>query len=179
MGINNNTNVNNKYSFHYSNNNSATNLLSSGTKDEINSSSLRNENSPGMKVFHFQKIKSNLIKKKKQNNEFLSNTRNELAERTKLDLISKYFTNQNKNNNNSTLNNSCIKITRLPPSNINNNINILNNNNSNNNIINNNIPILKNNIQQNQIFSYSHKSGSTTRKPSNRAIISYKAISGD
>ena len=179
MGINNNTNVNNKYSFHYSNNNSATNLLSSGTKDEINSSSLRNENSPGMKVFHFQKIKSNLIKKKKKNNEFLSNTRNELAERTKLDLISKYFTNQNKNNNNSTLNNSCIKITRLPPSNINNNINILNNNNSNNNIINNNIPILKNNIQQNQIFSYSHKSGSTTRKPSNRTIISYKAISGD
>jgi len=67
MGINNNTNVNNKYSFHYSNNNSATNLLSSGTKDEINSSSLRNENSPGMKVFHFQKIKSNLIKKKKKN----------------------------------------------------------------------------------------------------------------
>ena len=173
MGINNNTNVNNKYSFHYSNNNSATNLLSSGTKDEINSSSLRNENSPGMKVFHFQKIKSNLIKKKKQNNEFLSNTRNELTERTKLDLISKYFTNQNKNNNSSTLNNSCIKITRLPPSNMNNNINILNNNS------NNNIPILKNNIQQNQIFSYSHKSGSTTRKPSNRAIISYKAISGD
>ena len=56
---------------------------------------------------------------------------------------------------------------------MNNNINILNNNS------NNNIPILKNNIQQNQIFSYSHKSGSTTRKPSNRAIISYKAISGD
>ena len=173
MGINNNTNVNNKYSFHYSNNNSATNLLSSGTKDEINSSSLRNENSPGMKVFHFQKIKSNLIKKKKQNNEFLSNTRNELAERTKLDLISKYFTNQNKNNNNSTLNNSCIKITRLPPSSMNNNLNILNNNS------NNNIPILKNSIQQNQIFSYSHKNSSTTRKPSNRAIISYKAISGD
>ena len=173
MGTNNNKNINNKYSFHYSNNNSATNLLSSGTKDEINSSSLRNEHSPGMKVFHFQKIKSNLIKKKKQNNEFLSNTRNELAERTKLDLISKYFTNQNKNNNNSTLNNSCIKITRLPPSSMNNNLNILNNNS------NNNIPILKNSIQQNQIFSYSHKNSSTTRKPSNRAIISYKAISGD
>ncbi len=178
MGTNNNKNINNKYSFHYSNNNSATNLLSSGTKDEINSSSLRNEHSPGMKVFHFQKIKSNLIKKKKQNNEFLSNTRNELAERTKLDLISKYFTNQNKNNNSSTLNNSCIKITRLPPSNIKNNINLYNNNNNN---INNNsqIPILAKSNFQNKILSYSHRSNSTTRKPSNRGIISYKSISGE
>ena len=173
---NNNSNINNKYSFQYSNNNSATNLLSSGTKDEINSSSLRNEHSPGMKVFHFQKVKSNSSKKKKQNNEFLSNTRNELAERTKLDFISKYFTNQNKSNNN-TLNNSCIKITRLPPSNIKNNINLYNNNNNSNN--NSQIPILAKSNFQNKILSYSHRSNSTTRKPSNRGIISYKSISGE
>ena len=129
-----------------------------------------------MKVFHFQKVKSNSSKKKKQNNEFLSNTRNELAERTKLDFISKYFTNQNKSNNN-TLNNSCIKITRLPPSNIKNNINLYNNNNNSNN--NSQIPILAKSNFQNKILSYSHRSNSTTRKPSNRGIISYKSISGE
>ena len=170
--LNNNTsNTNKKYSFHYSNNHSANNLLSNGTKDEINSSSIRKEYSPGKKIFYFQKLKNKILKNK--NNEFLSNTRNDIIERTKLNFISKYFTNQNRNNtNNSSLNNSNIKFTRLPPSNIKNNLNIYNNKNS--------IPILgKNNIQQKQIFSYSHKNSITTRKSSKKSLISYKAISGD
>ena len=170
--LNNNTsNTNKKYSFHYSNNHSANNLLSNGTKDEINSSSIRKEYSPGKKIFYFQKLKNKILKNK--NNEFLSNTRNDIIERTKLNFISKYFTNQNRNNtNNSSLNNSNIKFTRLPPSNIKNNLNIYNNKNS--------IPILgKNSIQQKQIFSYSHKNSITTRKSSKKSLISYKAISGD
>ena len=170
--LNNNTsNTNKKYSFHYSNNHSANNLLSNGTKDEINSSSIRKEHSPGKKIFYFQKLKNKILKNK--NNEFLSNTRNDIIERTKLNFISKYFTNQNRNNtNNSSLNNSNIKFTRLPPSNIKNNLNIYNNKNS--------IPILgKNSIQQKQIFSYSHKNSITTRKSSKKSLISYKAISGD
>ena len=172
--LNNNTsNTNKKYSFHYSNNHSANNLLSNGTKEEINSSSIRKEHSFGLKILNFKKAKNMMMKKKNKNNEFLSNKRNDIIERTKLNFISKYFTNQNRNNtNNSSLNNSNIKFTRLPPSNIKNNLNIYNNKNS--------IPILgKNNIQQKQIFSYSHKNSITTRKSSKKSLISYKAISGD
>ena len=177
---NNNSNINKKYSFLYSKNLNTNNLLSNGTKEEINSSSIRNEHSFGMKILNFKKAKNMMMKKKNKNNESLSNTRNDIIERTKLHFISKYFVNQNRNNNisvNSNLNNSFIKITRLPPSNIKNNLNIYNNNNNKNSI-----PILgkhNNNIQQNQIFNYSHKNSFTTRKPSNRALISYKAISCD
>ncbi len=177
---NTNSNINKKYSFLYSKNLSTNNLLSNGTKEEINSSSIRNEHSFGLKILNFKKAKNMMMKKKNKDNESLSNTRNDIIERTKLHFISKYFVNQNRNNNisgNSNLNNSFIKITRLPPSNIKNNLNIYNNNNNKNSI-----PILgkhNNNIQQNQIFNYSHKNSFTTRKPSNRALISYKAISCD
>ena len=135
LNLNNNNN-NNSLSCKYSyNNNNIINKLDDNYNHSTNHKS--SENSPGIKVFHFQKTQ--LLKKgSRKNFEFLSNTRNESLEKTKLDLINKYFTSQHKNNNKNSLNNSCIKITRIPltnniRSNKQNNINF-NKNNSTNNI---------------------------------------------
>ena len=135
LNLNNNNN-NNSLSCKYSyNNNNIINKLDDNNNHSTNHKS--SENSPGIKVFHFQKTQ--LLKKgSRKNFEFLSNTRNESLEKTKLDLINKYFTSQHKNNNKNSLNNSCIKITRIPltnniRANKQNNINF-NKNNSTNNI---------------------------------------------
>ena len=135
LNLNNNNN-NNSLSCKYSyNNNNIINKLDDNNNHSTNHKS--SENSPGIKVFHFQKTQ--LLKKgSRKNFEFLSNTRNESLEKTKLDLINKYFTSQHKNNNKNNLNNSCIKITRIPltnniRANKQNNINF-NKNNSTNNI---------------------------------------------
>ena len=135
LNLNNNNN-NNSLSCKYSyNNNNIINKLDDNYNHSTNHKS--SENSPGIKVFHFQKTQ--LLKKgSRKNFEFLSNTRNESLEKTKLDLINKYFTSQHKNNNKNNLNNSCIKITRIPltnniRANKQNNINF-NKNNSTNNI---------------------------------------------
>ena len=127
-----------KYSINYANNESH---IKSSSKKEIkvdkkitynNKSNYLNNN----KFFNFQKIKSKLLSNKSHRataTDLLSTTRNDSLERTKFDLLNKYFIG-NKNRSISNLNNSCIKINQ---SNVGSNItskkNIKYKNNTNNN----------------------------------------------
>ena len=127
-----------KYSINYANNESH---IKSSSKKEIkvdkkiiynNKNSYLNNN----KFFNFQKIKTKLLCNKSHRataTDLLSTTRNDSLEKSKFDLLNKYFI-RNKNRSISNLNNSCIKINQ---SNIGNNMtskkNIKYKNNTNNN----------------------------------------------
>ena len=153
---NNNNNHNKNENIFYSNSNS--------NKDEIyknNKFISTKHESPSNNIFHFQKINPNLVKKKRKK-DFLNSTKHENSiEKNKLNIISKYFTHKN-NNKKMSLNNSCIKIIKLPITNIklNSNYTKVNKNNST-------LNLLSKQKTDNETKPLS------TRKPSNRTNLSY------
>ena len=153
----NNNNHNKNENIFYNNSNS--------NKDEIYKNnkfiSTKHENSPSNNIFHFQKINPNLVKKKRKK-DFLNSTKHENSiEKNKLNIISKYFTHKN-NNKKMSLNNSCIKIIKLPITNIklNSKYTKVNKNNST-------LNLLSKQKTDNETKPLS------TRKPSNRTNLSY------
>ncbi len=158
------TNIN----LNYNNNNKNENIFynnSNSNKDEIYKNnkfiSTKHENSPSNNIFHFQKINPNLVKKKRKK-DFLNSTKHENSiEKNKLNIISKYFTHKN-NNKKMSLNNSCIKIIKLPITNIklNSKYTKVNKNNST-------LNLLSKQKTDNETKPLS------TRKPSNRTNLSY------
>ena len=159
------TNINLNYN---NNNNKNENIFynnSNSNKDEIYKNnkfiSTKHENSPSNNIFHFQKINPNLVKKKRKK-DFLNSTKHENSiEKNKLNIISKYFTHKN-NNKKMSLNNSCIKIIKLPITNIklNSKYTKVNKNNST-------LNLLSKQKTDNETKPLS------TRKPSNRTNLSY------
>ena len=160
------TNINLNYN--NNNNNKNENIFynnSNSNKDEIYKNnkfiSTKHENSPSNNIFHFQKINPNLVKKKRKK-DFLNSTKHENSiEKNKLNIISKYFTHKN-NNKKMSLNNSCIKIIKLPITNIklNSKYTKVNKNNST-------LNLLSKQKTDNETKPLS------TRKPSNRTNLSY------
>ena len=160
------TNINLNYN--NNNNNKNENIFynnSNSNKDEIYKNnkfiSTKHENSPSNNIFHFQKINPNLVKKKRKK-DFLNSTKHENSiEKNKLNIISKYLTHKN-NNKKMSLNNSCIKIIKLPITNIklNSKYTKVNKNNST-------LNLLSKQKTDNETKPLS------TRKPSNRTNLSY------
>jgi len=153
----NNNNINNSKNEHlfYDNN---------LNKDELFKNnkfiSTKHESSPN-NIFHFQKINPNLVKKKRKK-DFLNSTKHENSiEKNKLNIISKYFTHKN-NSKKISLNNSCIKIIKLPITNIKlkSKYTKVNKNNSTLNLL----SKQKTDNETNPL---------STRKPSNRTNLSY------
>ena len=113
------------------------------------------------KYFPYQKVKNKMLKEKKIQRDSLSNTKNELSEKTKSDYYNKYFAankiNYNKNNN-LPLNYSYAKINYHP---------IGNNNKSN---VNNNIPLINRNTNYNFIKKviFSGENTNTKRQKNNK-----------
>ncbi len=120
-----NKKVNNKSKIHNENRNTLnymTNKLfqkNDSFKDALNSTSKTDRN---MKIYHFSKITTKLINNKKmKNNDLIGTTRNESVDKTKRDLINKYFNNNNVNKSGINLNNSCVKINSISTTLIHNN----------------------------------------------------------
>ena len=105
----NNTNKNvNSYNTNHNNNNKNNNISTPGL---ISPSCKEENNFSKNKMMYFQKINKKLVNNKLIKAEALNNTRNESLERTKSELLNKYFMNNKiNNNNNMLLNNSSIKI---------------------------------------------------------------------
>ena len=127
------------------------------------------------KIFPFKKIKNKFINSKKQNPDVLSKTRNESLERTKSDLINKYFTGNKKNGNAYQNNGNNVKANQF------NYVNNLNGKNINNNNNNANMPLLNNMSNFNiikKIISMGNsnniRSNSTKVKGNSHRIIDYK-----
>ena len=156
-----------------SNNINSPNLNSPTNKEENNI----NKN----KMMYFQKLNKKLISNKIYKAEALNNTRNESLERTKSELLNKYFVNNkvNKNNSNILLNNSAVKISNFQYGN-NRQLNHSNHsefpvpifsNRANN--MNNNYSIIKKNIISG---ANSSRSNSTKIKGNPHKIINYKYL---
>ena len=180
INISNGTNNKNNYSFYNFSHSNSTNNILAGSKYDIKYNNNNNNNNnnnaniiesytmnnknENFKIFHFQKIKSKLLKNK-QRKEPLSNTKIDNLHRNKLDTLHKYFINNYEGTNPANLNNSCIKISKLP--------NMKTNNNTNNN----NPNFLKSNfkpIQQMNIVNQNHISKSS-RKPSTKIQINHSS----
>ena len=175
ININNVNGNNNKNGNIYNNSNNinSPNLNSPTNKDENNI----NKN----KMMYFQKLNKKLISNKIYKAEALNNTRNESLERTKSELLNKYFVNNkvNKNNSNILLNNSAVKISNFQYGN-NRQLNHSNHsefpvpifsNRANN--MNNNYSIIKKNIISG---ANSSRSNSTKIKGNPHKIINYKYL---
>ncbi len=109
ININNVNGNNNKNGNIYNNNNinniNNQNNIGTSIKDDNNSNISKN------KMIYFQKInKKLLVNNKGHKGDILNNTRNESLERTKSELMNKYFINNKMNKNNMLLNNSAVKI---------------------------------------------------------------------
>ena len=161
------TNINLNFNNNNNNNNNKNENIfySNSNKDEIYKNnkfiSTKHEYSPSNNIFHFQKINPNLIKKKRKK-DFLNSTKHENSiEKNKLNIISKYFTHKN-NYKKMSLNNSCIKIIKLPITNIKlkSKYTKVNKNNST-------LNLLSKQKTDNETKPLS------TRKPSNRTNLSY------
>ena len=161
------TNINLNFNNNNNNNNNKNENIfySNSNKDEIYKNnkfiSTKHEYSPYNNIFHFQKINPNLIKKKRKK-DFLNSTKHENSiEKNKLNIISKYFTHKN-NYKKMSLNNSCIKIIKLPITNIKlkSKYTKINKNNST-------LNLLSKQKTDNETKPLS------TRKPSNRTNLSY------
>ena len=175
ININNVNGNNNKNGNIYNNSNNinSPNLNSPTNKEENNI----NKN----KMMYFQKLNKKLISNKIYKAEALNNTRNESLERTKSELLNKYFVNNkvNKNNSNILLNNSAVKISNFQYGN-NRQLNHSNHsefpvpifsNRANN--MNNNYSIIKKNIISG---ANSSRSNSTKIKGNPHKIINYKYL---
>ena len=169
----NNTNKNaNSYNTNHNNNNnnniSTPGLISPSSKEENNFSK--------NKMMYFQKINKKLVNNKLVKAEALNNTRNESLERTKSELLNKYFMNNKiNNNNNMLLNNSSIKINSFQYG-TNKQINLNNRNDYP-------IPIFSNRMNMNNYSvirksiipgTNSSRSNSTKIKGKSNKIINYK-----
>ena len=181
INISNGTNNKNNYSFYNFSHSNSTNNILAGSKYDIKYNNNKSNNNPNViesytmnnknenfKIFHFQKIKSKLLKNK-QRKEPLSNTKIDNLHRNKLDSLHKYFINNYEGTNPANLNNSCIKISKLPNMKTNNNIN--NNNNNNTNFLKSNFKSIQ---QMNQIVNQNHISKSS-RKPSSKIQINHSS----
>ena len=172
ININNVNENNNKHGNTNNNNNiNSPKLNSPLNKDE--SSFSKN------KMVYFQKANKKLLGNKLQKGEALNNTRNESLERTKSDLLNKYFVNNKMNkNNNMLLNNSAIKINSFQYGN-NKQLNQSNYNNEfpiplfSNRMHMNNYSIIKKNIAPG---TNSSRSNSTKLKGNPNKIINYKYL---
>ena len=175
ININNVNGNNNKNGNIYNNSNNinSPNLNSPTNKEENNI----NKN----KMMYFQKLNKKLISNKIYKAEALNNTRNESLERTKSELLNKYFVNNkvNKNNSNILLNNSAVKISNFQYGN-NRQLNHSNHsefpvpifsNRANN--MNNNYSIIKKNIISG---ANSSRSNSTKINGNPHKIINYKYL---
>ena len=175
ININNVNGNNNKNGNIYNNSNNinSPNLNSPTNKEENNI----NKN----KMMYFQKLNKKLISNKIYKAEALNNTRNEFLERTKSELLNKYFVSNkvNKNNSNILLNNSAVKISNFQYGN-NRQLNHSNHsefpapifsNRANN--MNNNYSIIKKNIISG---ANSSRSNSTKIKGNPHKIINYKYL---
>ena len=175
ININNVNGNNNKNGNIYNNSNNinSPNLNSPTNKEENNI----NKN----KMMYFQKLNKKLISNKIYKAEALNNTRNESLERTKSELLNKYFVNNkvNKNNSNILLNSSAVKISNFQYGN-NRQLNHSNHsefpvpifsNRANN--MNNNYSIIKKNIISG---ANSSRSNSTKIKGNPHKIINYKYL---
>ncbi len=153
----------NKYDIKYNNNNINNNNNNTNNNGNIIESYTMNNKNENFKIFHFQKIKSKLLKNK-QRKEPLSNTKIDNLHRNKLDSLHKYFINNYEGTNPANLNNSCIKISKLP--------NMKTNNNTHNvqtNFIKSNFKPIQ---QMNQIVNQNHISKSS-RKPTSKIQINH------
>ena len=172
ININNVNGNNNKHGNTNNNNNINSQKLNSPlNKDE--SSFSKN------KMVYFQKANKKLLGNKLHKGEALNNTRNESLERTKSDLLNKYFVNNKMNkNNNMLLNNSAIKINSFQYGN-NKQLNQSNYNNEfpiplfSNRMHMNNYSIIKKNIAPG---TNSSRSNSTKLKGNPNKIINYKYL---
>ena len=171
ININNVNGNNNKNGNIYNNSNNinSPNLNSPTNKEENNI----NKN----KMMYFQKLNKKLISNKIYKAEALNNTRNESLERTKSELLNKYFVNNKVNKN--LLNNSAVKISNFQYGN-NRQLNHSNHsefpvpifsNRANN--MNNNYSIIKKNIISG---ANSSRSNSTKIKGNPHKIINYKYL---
>ena len=128
---------------------------------------------------YFQKINKKLINNKIYKAEILNNTRNESLERTKSDLLNKYFiSNKINKNNNMLLNNSAVKLNSFQYGNNNKQLNINNHSELP-------IPVFSNrinlnnysNIKKNPVSGLnSSRSNSTKIKGNPHKIINYKYL---
>ena len=172
ININNVNGNNNKNGNTYNNNNiNSPNLNNPANKEE--NSFTKN------KIVYFQKVNKKLLTNKLNKAEALNNTRNESLERTKSDLLNKYFINNKINkNNNILLNNSAIKINSFQYGN-NKQLNQSNHNNEfpvplfSNRMHINNYSIIKKNIMPGANTS---RSNSTKIKGNPHKIINYKYL---
>ena len=170
----NNTNKNaNSYNTNHNNNNKNNNISTPGL---ISPSSKEENNFSKNKMMYFQKINKKLVNNKLIKAEALNNTRNESLERTKSELLNKYFMNNKiNNNNNMLLNNSSIKINSFQYG-TNKQINLNNRNDYP-------IPIFSNRMNMNNYSvirksiipgTNSSRSNSTKIKEKSNKIINYK-----
>ena len=170
----NNTNKNvNSYNTNNNNNNKNNNISTPGL---ISPSSKEENNFSKNKMMYFQKINKKLVNNKLIKAEALNNTRNESLERTKSELLNKYFMNNKINNNNNMLiNNSSIKINSFQYG-TNKQINLNNRNDYP-------IPIFSNRMNMNNYSvirksiipgTNSSRSNSTKIKGKSNKIINYK-----
>ena len=149
------------------------------TKEEI---IMPKHNNIQSKMFPFQKIKNKFINPKNPNSEILSNTRNESLERTKSELLSKYFNGNKINKNSIYLNNSSLKNNQFQYGN-NQILNISHRNNSHLALFNKHVNIKNFNAIKKVIYSGGNnsninniRSNSTKIKGNVNKIIDYKAL---
>ena len=179
ININNvNGNNSNKNGSLYNNNNSNYNTINASS---IHSPSNKDENHlTKNKMLYFQKINKKFLNNKIYKAEALNNTRNESLERTKSELLNKYFVNNKiSKNNNMLLNNSAVKINSFQYGNTNRQLNASNHNEfpipvfSNRMHMNNNYSVIKKNIISG---ANSSRSNSTKIKGKPNKIINYKYL---
>ena len=162
----------------YNNNNN--NINNNMNTSNLNSPSNKEENSINKnKMIYFQKINKKFINNKIYKAEALNNTRNESLERTKSELLNKYFVNNKMNkNNNMLLNNSAVKINSFQYGNNNRQLNQGNHNEYPVPLFSNRMNMNNYNIIKKNIISgaNSSRSNSTKIKGNPRKIINYKYL---
>ena len=146
----------------------------------INSPKNKEENTLSKnKMAYFQKINKKLINNKIYKAEILNNTRNESLERTKSDLLNKYFiSNKMNKNNNMLLNNSAVKLNSFQYGNNNKQINVNNHNELPIPVFSNRINLNNyNHVKKNPVSGLnSSRSNSTKIKGNPHKIINYKYL---
>ena len=165
ININNVTGTNNKNNIQRNNINNIENInqqIQGKFPNYFNCDLNTHDDNNSNKYFPYKKIKNKMMKEKKIQRDSLSNTKNELSEKTKSDYYNRYFAankiNYNKNNN-LPLNYSYAKINYHP---------IGNSNKSN---ANNNIPLINRNTNYNFIKKVIFSGENTnTKRPTKNKI---------
>jgi hypothetical protein len=154
------------------------NINNGMTKKDIILGKHKNANNKN-KMFNFQKINHKFIKN--NNQDYLSNTRNESLERTQSDLLNKYLIGNKINKNNAYLNNSSIKHNQIQYGSNNNQIlNVNSRNSSHMPIFTRQVNMKNFNVIKKIVYSggsYSNRSNSTKIKGNGNKIIDFKSLS--